>query len=255
MRITKLPIPLLIAAVAVTSVAVIYVYLTAPPMPIYTDHNFTQPLLSGTVYVWRGAAHEYIFSSDEIILLTHEPAHHLIYLTGPMGNITVSNRIWVVYLFGGRPLYVMRIQPVGWSAYACHIFRLEDVTPTDSTFANLTMWLPRTFAPHDYITTDEYNALIRIVGTGLCYSFYRVVSVQSNGTHLIYRVTPITTYFEETHLTRMSSVIQGRTIRVTNNPFSVSYSVGEAMFTARFLPYMYFAIVPTDTTMITIYVN
>jgi hypothetical protein len=62
MRITKLPIPLVVAAAALTSVVMIYVYLTAPPMPIHTDPNFTYPLLAGVTYMWRGAAFQYVYA-------------------------------------------------------------------------------------------------------------------------------------------------------------------------------------------------
>jgi hypothetical protein len=255
MRITKLPIPLLIAAAALTSVAVIYVYLTAPPMPLHTDPNFTSSLYVGGTYLWRGAAFEYTFSSDEIVSISYMPPYHLIYANGPLSNFTIGSNVWIVYLRGGRPLYVVRhyvYQP--WSnswGYQYLAFKLVDVTPSDSPYPDLNMWLPQAFGDSEYLTNEEYNAVYSRVGI-----HQRVVGVEVNATHVIFRTNAPTYNGVEYRLPAMlSSPVSGRTIRVTNSPTSTSYTVNSTTLTAIALPYQYFAITPSATTTLTIYVN
>jgi hypothetical protein len=260
MRITKLPIPLLIAAAALTSVAVIYVYLTAPPMPTHTDPNFTMPLFSGGVYLWRGAAFEYLFSADGIISISYAPPYHLIYTNGPLGNFSIGDRVWIIYVYGERPLYVIKhyvYRP--WSndwGYEYIVFTLTDVTPANLTISNITMWLPRPFdSVTDYLSDREYNALYARVPAA---HSHRALSVEVNGTHLIFKVGPLTAWggsFEYSLSTRLPSPTSGRTIKVTNSPTSTSYTLGGYPFSAIALPYLYFAITPQDTTTLVIYVS
>jgi len=259
MRINKLPIPLVLAAAALTSVAVIYVYLTAPLMPIHTDPNFTHPLFAGGTYMWRGAAFEYQFSSDEVISLTHKPPYHLLYTTGPLGNFSIGSDVWIIHVYGERPLYVVRhyvYRP--WSydyGYEYFVFKLADVTPPNSTMSNLTMWLPRTFGLTEYLTTREYDALnarVPVVHS------HRVTAVVVNGTHLILRVAPLTSWggpSEADVPSQMPSPVTGRNIRITNTPISSSYTIGGYSYTAIALPYRFFSISPSTTTNLVIYVN
>jgi hypothetical protein len=259
MRITKLPIPLLIAAAALTSVAVIYVYLTAPPMPIHTDRNFTTPLFSGGVYLWRGAAFEYIFSADGIISVSYMPPYHLIYLTGPLVNMTIGDSIWIVYVFGERPLFVVKqraYDPYGFGGIYGEkdfyfVFKLVDVTPSNLTISNLTMWLPTAFRLEETLSYNEDWAVRARVPDPL-----RVTSVEINGTHLIFKAAPLVYGGVEYALpARLPSPTTGKTIRVTNRPISSSYIAGGSTFTAIALPYQHFAIIPSETTTLTIYVR
>ena len=255
MRITKLPIPLLIAAAALTSVAVIYVYLTAPSMPLHTDPNFTSPLYVGGTYLWRGAAFEYLFSSDEIVSISYMPPYHLIYTNGPLSNFTIGSNVLIVYVRGERPLYVVRhyvYQP--WSSswgYQYLAFKLVDVTPSDSPTPDLIMWLPQVFGDSEVLSSKEYDAVHSQVGL-----FQRVVGVEVNGTHVIFRVnSPTYSGIEYRLPASLPSPVSGRTIRVTNSPISTSYTINSTTLTAIALPYQYFSISPTATTNLVIYVS
>ena len=257
MRITRLPIPLLIAAIGITSTAVIYVYLTAPPMPIHTDPNFTYPLLTGAVYLWRGAAFDYIFSSDKIVSISYTPAHHLIYLNGPMANITIGDSAWIVYLRGGRPLYVVKQRidyaPGGWSGNYYFVFKLEDVTPPNLTIPNLSIWLPRPFDQNDVLSDREYEAVTKRVPPA---ETTRVLRIEVNGTHIIFIGADLTDYGGEyQYVARLPSPTSGRTIRITNKPISASYVLDGTTLSATALPYLYFAITPTETTTLVVYVS
>jgi hypothetical protein len=258
MRISKLPIPLLVAAAALTGVAVIYVYLTAPPMPIHTDPNFTSPLFVGGVYLWRGAAFQYLLSADKIISVSHAPGYHLIYTNGPLTNITIGDRIWIVYLRGGRPLYVEKrwidwYPPDGRSGYWYLVYKIEDVTPPNCTIPDLTMWLPQTFGPTEYLSQNEMDAIMRILGNP--WAVARVLAVEVNGTHIIYRTGYPYIDLQQQLFARLSSPTTGTTIRVTNRPFGSSYTVNGTTFSATALPYQFFSISPSETTRLVIYVS
>jgi len=258
MRITKLPIPLLIAAAALTSVAVIYVYLTAPPMPIHTDPNFSQPLFAGVTYLWRGAAFQYIFSADSQILVTYGAPYHLVYLFGPLYNITLAGKIAIIYGAGIRPLYVVKHDLVSENgAYpftgACLVFKLKDVTPQNSTVGNLTLYLPEMFDLSDALTNKEDLTLYNFAG---CSSRFRVVQMQVNGTHILFQTAYTTSSALAWKLVmRLEPLASGKTIRATNQPLSGSYVVGSATYSVMALPYLHFAIKPQDTTTLTIYVS
>jgi len=258
MRITKLPIPLLIAAAALTSVVYIYVYLTSPPMPIHTDPNFTSPLYAGAVYLWRGAAFRYTFSADSQISMTYGAPYHLIYLFGPLYNISLGGgKIAIIFGADIRPLYIVKQNVVQegstYSTEMCLVFKLQDVTPQNSTIANLTMYLPVTFDVNDILTNKEDNTVYRF---GNCPSSARVIQIQANGTHIIFQTGPT---YSSTPSKRWVMSLQplapGKTIRVTNQPVSSSYVVGGATFTVMALPYLHFAITPQDTTTLTVYVS
>jgi hypothetical protein len=260
MRISKLPIPLIIAAAALTGVAVIYVYLTAPPMPIHTDPNFTSPLFSNMVYLWRGAAFQYVLSADRTISVAYGPAYPLIYTTGPLTNITLGQQRYIVYPFGERPLYVERrmlmTQTGGTQRFTYYlVYKLEDVTPPNSSIPNLYMWLPKTFGPTEFLSQREVRAIEVVAGAVV--SRYRVLNVVVNGTHIIYRIATVTRdyYMEFDVFDTLSSPISGTTIRVDNRPSSHAYTINDTTYSAMTLPYLFFSIVPTETTRVVIYVS
>jgi hypothetical protein len=209
MRITKLPIPLLIAAAALTSVAVIYVYLTAPPMPLHT---------------------------------------------GPLTNITVGSNVWVVYVRGERPLYVIKLRVyIPWAGYSSDsyfVFKLTDVTPSNVT--GLNMWLPEMFDRYDYLSTRERDAVLALVSNA---DIYRALNVVANSTHVIIERGDLTYDNVYRVVVALPSPQSGRTIRVTNAPISSSYVINGTTYTIIALPYQYFSISPTATTNLVIYVS
>ncbi len=262
MRITKLPIPLLIAAAALTSVAVIYVYFTAPPMPIHTDPNFTTPLFAGGTYLWRGAAYDYIFSADDDISLTYKPPHYLLITNGPLGNFSIGDNTWIIYVTGERPLMIVRHYvwrpwgdyPGSWG-YEWLIFKLTDVTPPNLSNPHLTVWLPTLFELTEDLSDREYQAARTRVGQFI----YRVINIEVNGTHIIFRVSytrPWGGSYEEIRFpSPLPSPISGKTIRINNNPISTSYNINGTMLTGIALPYHYFSISASKTTNLVIYVS
>jgi hypothetical protein len=255
MRISKLPIPLLIAAAALTGVAVIYVYLTAPPLPIHTDPNFTTPLFAGGVYLWRGAAFNYILSADKPITVSYTPGYHLIYTTGPLTNMSVGPNRWIVYLPGGRALYVERrlLESRGFRSEFNLVYKLEDVTPDNCTIPDLTIWLPQTFRAQEYLSTQEVNAITRVISSTL--DIVRVVDVRVNGTHIIYTIAYSQSDYLMDAWTRLPSPTTGTVIRVDNRPSSYTYTINRTTFTAIALPYLFFSITPSETARVVIYVS
>jgi len=258
MRITKLPIPLLLAAAALTSVVYIYVHLTAPPMPIHTDPNFTGTLYAGGTYLWRGAAYQYVFSADSHISMSYGAPYHLMYLFGPLYNISLGGgKIIIVYGADIRPLYAVKqtvtIEGSTYTDNVCLIFKLQDVTPQNSTIANLTLYLPVTFDLNDVLTNKEERTIYYFGG---CYTMRRVIQIQANSTHIIFQsATPHMTTPSERWVMKLESLAPGKTITVTNQPVSGSYAIGGATFAVMALPYLHFTITPQDTTTLTIYVS
>jgi len=259
MRITKLPIPLLLAAAALTSVVYIYVHLTAPPMPIHTDPNFTQPLISGVTYLWRGAAFRYIFSADSQISVAYGTPYHLVYLFGPLYNISLAGgKIHVLYGAKIRPLFVIKHDLVSEDGNlnfpgTCLVYNLKDITPQNSTTGNLTLYLPVVFDLNDVLTKDEYSAITNFVD---CTTRYRVIQIQVNSTHIIFQTAyPDSGSWGWRLLLKLQPPVSGKTISVTNQPITGSYTVGSATFAIMALPYLHFAITPQDTTTLTIYVS
>jgi len=258
MRITKLPIPLLIAAAALTSVVYIYVYLTAPPMPIHTDPNFTSSLYVGGVYLWRGAAFQYIFSADSQISVAYRAPYHLVYLSGPLYNITLSGKVFIFYGAGIRPLYVVKhdlVSEYGNTDYSntCLIFNLRDITPENATFGNLTLYLPQVFDLNDVLTSKEDYVVYSFAN---CLSRYRVIQIQTNSTHIIFQPAYTTSNTLSRRLVMtLQPLASGKTIRATNQPLSGSYIVGSTTYSVTALPYLHFVITPQDTTKLTIYVS
>ncbi len=260
MRITKMPVPLLIAAVALTGVTVIYVYLQAPPLPIHTDANFTAPLFGGVTYLWRGAAFQYIFSADYPISVTYGTPLHLIYLNGPLYNISFAGgKAHIIYVVGRTPLYVHKLQlqrddGLG-TANVCLYFKLVDVTPANLTIANLTIYLPSAFALSETLSNTDFE-VVRDTANCWFWTHGRVIGIIANATHIIFRMAPVdNTSPEFRYLMPLPSPMVGKTIHVRNNHISGSYTVGNAVYTVMALPYLYFAITPQETTTLTIYVS
>jgi hypothetical protein len=261
MRITKLPIPLLIAAAALTSVAVIYVYFTAPPTPIHTDRNFTTPLYAGLTYLWRGAAFEYIFSADYPVSIANGTAYHLIYLQGPLYNISLGGNVFILFGSGIRPIYVLKLPSgVAWYEHGvpfvaplCLVFKLVDVTPPNKTTANLTLHLPKPFGENEVLTNKEDSVIYSFAH---CSYRYRVINVAANGTHIIYRtMSTLSPYDDTRYLVRMSSPVVGKTIRVVNQPIRATYVVDDSTYLVMALPYLHFGIIPQETTTLVVYVR
>ncbi len=263
MRISKLPVPLLLAAAALTSVAVIYVYLQAPPMPIHTDPNFTQPLFGGVTYLWRGAAFEYIFSADYPISVAYGAPYHLIYLNGPLYNITLGGgNVVLIYGVGIRPLYIVKKTvrtEDGRNTFTdtCFVYKLTELAIRNAmdTGEGFDLYLPRLFDQNDVLTNKEESA---VASFGRCSSRFRVVHMTINGTHIVYQLA----YVHSPTLAwrvveRLSSPVDGKTIRLTNQPLRGAYAVdgSTSTYVAIALPYLHFAITPSETTTLTIYVN
>jgi hypothetical protein len=182
-----------------------------------------------------------------------------------MTNITISaGNEWIVYPLGERPLYI-RYMVIGSNTYYV-VYKLVEVTPgnnsltanlsMDLSTTNLTMWLPQVFDLNDPLSDRELNAIHTLVSY---YYVYRVVAIQVNGTHIIYTLAYpqeyMGGYYPFTESVRLPTPTTGRTINVNNNLVTSSYNVGSAVYTVISLPYQYFAITPSDTTTLTIYVS
>jgi hypothetical protein len=190
--------------------------------------------------------------------LTYIPPYSLIYLTGPITNITISvGNEWIVYPLGERPLYIRRIADGSLSYYL--VYKLVEVTPATAPIANdstVTMWLPQVFDLNDPLSDREYDAIRTLVSA---YNVHRVVTIQVNSTHITYTLANpqeyMGGYYPFTLSIRLPTPRAGRTINVNNYPVSSSYTVGSTTYTVISLPYQYFSISPTATTNLVIYVS
>jgi len=209
-------------------------------------------------YLWRGAAFQYVFSADSQISMAYGTPYHLVYLFGPLYNISLAgSKIFIIYGANIRPLYVIKTDLETESGNhvpnVCLIYKLKDVTPQNLTIGNLTLYLPEVFDINDVLKNDEDTV---VYSFGSCVRRYRVVNIQVNGTHITFHTAYSTQpLLSSRYVLKLQPLAPGKTIRVTNQPISGSYVVGSATFEVMVLPYLHFAITPQDTTTLIVYVS
>jgi hypothetical protein len=247
MRLTKIPMPLLIAALVATTAVVVYLQLTVVPVPVVADQNATAPLPAGTPYLWRGAASEISISSNATIRVAHMSVFHVIYVNGPLSNASLGNGKWIVYLSGGRPILVERVTtPSGTYQY---LLKLVNVTKVNG----LSVLVPRVFSASETLTDAESHAVAILTGVS---GGLRVTNIYTNGTHIILDVAPHnSTTTSATHSYRLPPAVATTNIRITSSGYGVSYMVGSSTVSAYIMPYQHIVIVPNATARVTIVVR
>jgi hypothetical protein len=240
--------PLLIAALVVTSAVVIHLQLTVVHVPPVADPNHTTVLVKGTPYLWRGAASEITISSNATIQLAYMPVFHVIYINGPLSNASLGEGKWMIYLSGGRPILVERVSITGGSTYY-YILKLVNVTKVNG----LTVLVPQTFGASETLTAAESQAIGMFTGAN---GGLRVINIYTNGTHMALGVAPHnSTSGATTHYFRLPPAVATTSTRIMSSGYGVSYKVGNVAVSAYIMPYQHVVIIPNATARVTIVVK
>jgi hypothetical protein len=248
MRLNKIPIPMLLAALVATTAVVVYLQLSVISAPVVADSNFTSTLVAGTPYLWRGAATEITISSNATIKVAYMPVGYVVYINGPLGNSSLGSGKWLIYLEDGRPLLVEKVAyPDGYNAY--HVFKLVNA----SRVGSLTVLVPNAFDLSDTLSDAEYNAMLR---NGVGSSVYRVVQVTTNGTHIELRLGDVgRAQINHTTFVRLPNVSEITSTKITSSGYGVSYVVNSTTVSAYLMPYYHIVITPNATARVTITVK
>jgi hypothetical protein len=237
MRLSKIPVPLLIAALVATTAVVVYLQLSVVPVPVVADPNFTTTLIAGTPYMWRGAGSEFTITSNATIKVTYMPVAHVIYINGPLGNASLGGNAWLVYLEGGRPLLVEKlVKPDGYSDY--FVFKLVNVTKV----GGLSVLVPQKFDVSDTLSNDEANTVSAYTGA---WGVWRVVNIYTNGTHLALDISgQYDTAVRYTIFYTLPPAVDTTSTKITSSGYGVSYIVNATTVSAYLMPYQHIVIVP-----------
>jgi hypothetical protein len=244
MRLSKIPMPLLIAALVATTAVVVHLQLSVVSVPVVADPNFTGTLVAGTPYLWRGAASEFTITSNASVLLTYMPVAHVIYVSGPLSNVTL-NKGWIIYLTGGRPILVEEVTYLDGSK-AYYVFKLNNVTKV----GGLSVLVPSVFGLGETLTCGEYDTLRRY---GVNASLYRVVQITANRTHIAVQLgNPTSAVINQTAYFRLPPAVETTSTRIRSSGYGVSYTVSNSTATAYVMPYQHIVIVPNASARVVI---
>jgi hypothetical protein len=245
MQLSKIPVPLLIAALVATTAVVIYLQLSVVSVPVVADPNFTTTLIAGTPYMWRGAGSEFTIASNASIKLTYMPVAHVIYINGPLGNASLGGNAWLVYLKGGRPLLVEKlVKPDGIPGF--FVFKLVNATKV----GGLSVLVPQKFDVSDTLSTDEFTAILEHTGVEVV---WRVVNIYTNGTHLALDISDqYNTVVQGTVFYTLPPAVDTTSTKITSSGYGVSYIVNATTVSAYLMPYQHVVIVPKANARVTI---
>jgi hypothetical protein len=247
MQLTRIPVPLLIAAVVATTAVVIYLQLTVVSVPVVADSNFTSTLVAGSPYLWRGAASEITVSSNVTVRLSHMPLFHVVYANGPLGNVSLGGGKWVLHV-RCRHYLVERVTVPGGGTYQ-YIIKLVNVSRVDG----LSVYVPQAFAPTETLSADEVDVIASYTGVA---GGLRVVNIYTNGTHIAIDVAPHNaTSTSATHYYRLPPAVATTNFRITSSGYGVSYTHGSSTVSVYVMPYQHVVIVPNATARVTITVR
>jgi hypothetical protein len=238
MALSKIPMPLLIAAFVATTAVVIYLRLTVVSVPVVADPNFTGTLIKGSPYLWRGAASEINVVSNATIKLAHMPVFHVVYINGPLSNASLGAGRWLIYLSGGRPILVERVATPNGNTYQ-YLLKLVNVSKVNG----LTVLVPQTFGASETLTAAEAQAISTHTGA----VGWRVVNIYTNGTHIMLDVAPHNSNTGSTHYFRLPPAVATTSAKITSSGYGVSYKVGNITVSAYIMPYQHIVIVPNAT--------
>jgi len=240
MRLSKIPVALVIAAMVSVTAVTIYLYLSLVPVPVVADPNFTGTLVAGSPYLWRGAASTIEISSNATIGVTYMPVGYVVAVNGPLTNATLGRGVWLVYLSGGRPLLVIMTN------YTLYAFRLVDAFNVNG----ITVLVPQTFSATDYLTYQESEAIAaftNILGA------YRVTDVETNGTHIILQLSDSSDNSVWGYLYfRLPTPALVTTANYNFAGYGISHVVNGTTVSMYVEPYEYFVITPQYNAQVTI---
>jgi hypothetical protein len=232
--------PLLIAALVTTSAVVIYLNLTVVSVPVVADANFTTTLIAGTPYLWRGAASELTISSNASILVTYMPVANVVYLDGPLTNVSLGSGKWLIYLSGGRPILAEKRNS------DLYVFKLVNMTKV----SGLSVLVPQKFGVSETLSAGEASAITMHTGA---VNIWRIVDVYTNGTHIFLDYARHNeTSVRGTLAYRLPPCVNTTSFTIRTSGYGVSYVVNSASRSAYVMPYQHVVIIPRASARVTI---
>jgi len=239
----RLPLPFVLAVIVVTTAVTIYLYLTVVSVPAVADGNFTSTLVAGSNYLWRGSAGQIHFVSNASIALTYYPFGYVVHLNGPPGNVTLDANT-KIFKFPTRSYLILYLYRLNTPL----LVKLVNVTKVNG----ISVFVPQLFALSETLTPQERSALYAATGYGL---HYRVVNVNTNGTHLIFAIAPDggTSPISDRYAA-LPTPILGTDIMTSFSGIGFSYIIGET-YSGYAMPYVYFVIIPQSNAEVRIYVR
>jgi hypothetical protein len=174
------------------------------------------------------------------------PLFHVVYVNGPLGNASLGENTWMIYL-RCKSILVERVTTPDGTTYQ-YLIKLVNASKVNG----LTVLVPQTFSASETVTDDEASAIQAITGRiGL-----RVVNIYTNGTHIALNVAPHnSTTGPTTHYFRLPPAVETTSTRITSSGYGVSYSVNSTTVAAYLMPYLHIVIVPNATARVTIVVK
>ena len=248
MRLSKIPMPLLIAALVATTVVVIHLQLTVVPVPVVADGNYTGTLVAGSPYLWRGAASEIGITSNATIRMTYMPVGHVVYLSGPLSNASLGPDRWLIYANCRGPILVEKVtSPGGATRY--YVFKLVNVSKVNG----LSVFVPQPFDATELLNQKEINATRVYTGAS---EVWRIVRVYTNGTHILLDYAPLNqTSTRGTFVHQLPPAMNGTAFRITSRGYGVSYTVNNVSVSVYVMPYQHIVIVPINNARVSITVK
>jgi hypothetical protein len=249
MSLSKIPIPLLIAALVATTSVTILLQLTVVPVPaVVEDRNFTGVLVKGSPYLFRAAATEIIIAANTTVKVTHMPLFSVVYINGPLNNASLGDGKWMIYTNCKRAMLLERRSTANGPVY--YLIKLVNV----SKHNGLTVLTPQTFDMYECLCPSEAQAVKAFAGTNVV---YRVVGIYTNGTHITLNVVPLnkTTSGSITHHFKLPPAVNTTSFKITSSGYGVSYKVGNVTVSAYVMPYQHVVIIPEANARVSITVK
>jgi len=238
----RLPLPFILAVIVVATAVTIYLYITVVSVPAVADGNFTGTLVAGSNYLWRGSAGQIHFVSNATIALTYYPFGYVVHLNGLPGNVTLDANT-KIFKFTTRSYLILYLYRLNTPL----LVKLVNVTKVNG----ISVFVPQLFAVSETLTPQERSALYAATGYGL---HYRVVNVNTNGTHLIFAIAPDGSTSISNRYVALPTPIIGTDIMTSFSGIGFSYIIDET-YSGYAMPYVYFVIIPQSNAQVRIYVR
>ena len=239
----RLPLPFVLAVIVVATAVTIYLYITVVSVPVVADGNFTGTLVAGSNYLWRGSAGQIHFVSNATIALTYYPFGYVVHLNGVPGNVTLDENT-KIFKFPTRSYLILYLYRLNTP----FLIKLVNATKING----ISVFVPQMFGTTETLTPAERSALT--ASTGLL-GHYRLVNVNTNGTHLIFAIAPDGGTSISNRYVALPTPIIGTDIMTSFSGIGFSYIISSETYSGYAMPYVYFVIRPQSNAQVRIYVR
>jgi len=239
----RLPLPFVLAVIVVATAVTIYLYITVVSVPVVADGNFTGTLVAGSNYLWRGSAGQIHFVSNATIALTYYPFGYVVHLNGVPGNVTLDENT-KIFKFPTRSYLILYLYRLNTP----FLIKLVNATKING----ISVFVPQMFGTTETLTPAERSALT--ASTGFL-GHYRLVNVNTNGTHLIFAIAPDGGTSISNRYVALPTPIIGTDIMTSFSGIGFSYIISSETYSGYAMPYVYFVIRPQSNAQVRIYVR